>query len=188
LSVCPHLPSFTRGNSKVGGPPLLGVCHEGMQFLFQGIVVETLEGCCVIKVVQRVAGRLLLAQDFQFQIIRTIGISSLVTSPVSPAERIATRSARAKRIQVRWDICETEIFCSSGFAGFSWDSFEGRVIEKEGMPPPRTLALGPRSSLLVLYPTQAQRFAPFQFCQSRNCPVHHNSFSPVDVAIVNTPG
>lgn len=65
-----HADEETAVVTKVGGPPVLGVGHEGVEVLLEGIVVEGLEGGGIVKVgTEGVAGGVVLAENVELDSI-----------------------------------------------------------------------------------------------------------------------
>lgn len=61
-----HADKETTVVSEIRGPPVLGVGHEVVEVLFEGIVVEGLEGGGIVKVwAEGVVGGVVLAEDVE---------------------------------------------------------------------------------------------------------------------------
>ncbi len=57
--------------AEVGGPPVLGIGHEGVEVTLEGLQVEALEGFGVVEAaVQRIGQAGMLMQDLQVQLVR----------------------------------------------------------------------------------------------------------------------
>lgn len=57
--------------AEVGGPPVLGVGHQRMQVLFQGLEIQAFEGFGIVEVLAHGVGQgRVLVQDLQVQLVR----------------------------------------------------------------------------------------------------------------------
>jgi hypothetical protein len=70
--------------AKVGGPPVLRVGHQTVEIFLESIVVKTLEGLSIIKLLgQRVGSLGVLTQDVKLQILwPPVAIPGATTSDV----------------------------------------------------------------------------------------------------------
>lgn len=65
-----HADEETTIMAKVGGPPVLGIGHEGSEVLLDGVEVEAVEGSSIVEfTAERVADDIVLAQDVELEAV-----------------------------------------------------------------------------------------------------------------------